>query len=265
MVRYLFVTVWGVAACGGAPEVRAPAPAPSVVVEPGLPAVEGKHGIVFSPDGAALELRVLATGQSVAVTDGTPLRLIAEQSGQGLGRAEAEVEIAGQIGILPNVAVLVGERLRRSPVAKVALFVATSDCAPACVSEVWALHPDGRRLRLSDGVGDPSFAFSPDGLQVAVGGAEGLWHLVVGPWRSYHYREFSAPAFAHDGVLYVRQHGAADAVYQLLFGGQAAHILTEPGQPVTAVPLPVTFADGGRTVVAVFARKGGDKTVRAAR
>jgi hypothetical protein len=149
-------------------------------------------------------------------------------------------------------------------VSKVELFVATSECSPVCRDEVWAIHPDGRRLELSNGVVNPAFAFSPDGLQIAVGGG-GLWLLMTGMWRSVHYAEFTAPAFAQDGALFVRQHGKSDTVFQLFYGGQAALIVSEAGKPTGEEPLPVSFEDGGKTVVTEFARKGGDKTVRTAR
>lgn len=253
--------------CGGSgPAVVAPegGEAPPETVTGNIPEVEGKHGVVFAPEGEALELRVLATGQSVPVTDGTPLRLVSEQSGPGLGRADAEVEIGGQIGILPNTAVLVGERLRRSQNGAVTLFIATRECEPECVSQIWALHRDGRKLRLADDAPRPQVAFSPDGYQVAAYN-QGLWLLHIGTWRAYRYKEFTAAAFAPDGALFVRARGATDTVLQMLFGGQVAEVLSEPGTPTSPEPAPVTFEDGGKTVVATFARAGGDTVRRAYR
>jgi|GEM_PF-3328750 len=265
-MKKALVLVLVLAACGGsAPEVVAPeGPGDRLPVTSAIPQVQGKDGVVFSVDGNGLELRVLATGDSVLVQDGTPLKLINEQSGKGLGRADAEVEINGQIGILPNAVVLVGNRLRISPVSKVALFVATRECEPDCVADVWALHPDGRRLLVSNSVSDASVSFSPNGLQIAVGG-KGLWLLNIGTWRVFAYKEFAAPAFAPDNVLYVRVHSGSDAVMRLFFGGQASEIASEPGVPTSAVPEPVTFEDGAKTIVAVFARRDGDKTQRVAR
>lgn len=259
-------------ACGGsAPEVVAPPEppperevAPEPVETPAKPVISGKQGVVFSPDGKPVELRVLATGATIPVEDGTPLELIAEQSGPGFGRAEAEVVIGGDKGVLPNVAAMVGERVRTSPASKVTIFFATSRCSPICSAEVWGLHADGRRVMLGDGVIDPVVAFSPDGLQAAVGGG-GLWLLLVGTWRTLHYGEFTAPAFAPDDALFVRHHGTSDTVFQLFFGGQAALVVTVPGKPATEEPIPVTFEDGGATVVAVFARADGPKTLRTAR
>lgn len=264
-MRKALVSMLAFAACGGsAPEIVKPGPvAPPPVVD-AIPKVQGKDGVVFSPDGNGLELRVLATGDSVLVQDGTPLKLINEQSGKGFGRADAEVEIAGQVGILPNSAVLAGERMRISPVAKVALFIATRQCEPDCVADVWALHPDGRRLLISNNISDASFAFSPDGLQIAVGG-KGLWLLNIGTWRVLSYKEFAAPNFAPDSSLYVRSLAGSDAVMRLFAGGQATEVASEPGLPSAGVPEPVTFEDGGKTIVAIFARKGGPKTLRVAR
>lgn len=259
------------AACGGSgpgvvatDEVPGGGEAPALVEPRSVPAIEGKRGVVFAPSGEALELRVLATGESIAVTDGTPLRLVSEQSGPGLGRADAEVEIAGQIGILPNTAVLVGERLRVSQNGVVSLFIATRECEPECVSEIWALHREGRRIRLADDAPRPNVAFSPDGYQVAAHG-QGLWLLHVGTWRVFRYKEFTAAAFAPDGALFVRARGATDTVLQMLLGGQVAEILSEPGALTAAEPDPVTFEDGGKTVVARFAREGGDQVRRAYR
>ena len=265
-MKKVLLSMFAFVACGGsAPEiVRADEPGKRPSVTDAIPKVQGKNGVVFSPDGNALELRVLATGDSVLVQDGTPLKLINEQSGKGFGRADAEVEIAGQVGILPSSAVLVGERMRISPVSKVALFVATRECEPDCVANVWALHPDGRRLLLSNSLTDASFAFSPDGLQIAVGG-KGLWLLTIGTWRVFAYKEFAAPTFAPDSSLYVRVHGASDAVMRLFFGGQATEVASSPGVPTVAVPEPITFDEGGKTIVATFAREGGDKTLRVAR
>lgn len=254
-----------VGTCGGgaAPEVVSPEVTP-VVAGPGLPRAEGKQGFVFAPEGESLELRVLATGESVVVSDGTPLRLVSEQSGQGLGRADAEVEISGQVGILPNTAVLVGERLRVAQNGVMALFVATRECEPDCVSEIWALHRDGRRLRVADDAPRPNVAFSADGFQVAAYN-QGLWLVHIPTWRVLRYKEFTAASFAPDGALFVRTHGASDTVLQMLFGGQVAELVSEPGVPTEAEPEPVTFEDGGKTVVATFARKAGDKVVRAYR
>jgi len=153
-MKIALVMMLALLACGGSPEVvEPPGPVEPPVVEPGLPKVQGKTGVVFSPDGSPLELRVLATGVSVLVPDGTPLRLINEQSGKGLGRADAEVEVEGQIGILPNVGVLVGDRWRTSPSSKVGLFFATGSCKPDCLQQVWAVHADGRRMMVTDEVG----------------------------------------------------------------------------------------------------------------
>ncbi len=266
MLRFSIVALLLAACGGGEPAVKptgvdGPGPA---TPDPGLPKAEGKSGVVFSPDGNALELRVTATGDSMLVDDGTPLELIAEQSGKGFGRADAEVRIAGKVGILPNMNVLVGERMRVSPVSKVGLFVATKACEPDCVSEVWALHPDGRRLLVTSTVTEPVFAFSPDGLQIAVGG-KGIWLVVIGTWRVFAYKEFAAPAFSFDNNLYVRSHGISDNVFRLYFGGQAGEIASMPGKPTTAVPDPVTFEDGGKTIVATFARAGGVETQRVKR
>jgi len=255
-----------VAACGGsAPEVVADdgVPRPVEAVD-GIPQVEGKQGIVFAPEGQTFELRVLATGESVSVGGGTPLRLVSEQSGPGLGRADAEVEIAGQIGILPNAAVLVGERLRRSHNGALALFIATRECEPDCVSEIWALHRDGRKIRVADDAPRPNVVFSSDGYQVAAYN-QGLWLLHIGTWRVLRYKEFTAAAFAPDGALFVRARGTTDTVLQMLFGGQVAEILNEAGAPTSEEAEPVTFEDGGKTVVATFARAGGDKVQRAYR
>jgi len=253
-------------ACGGSTPVVKPdsKPDPKAPVVSAIPKVQGKEGVVFSPDGNGLELRVLATGDSLFVEAGTPLKLLNEQSGKGLGRADAEVEINGKVGILPNRNVLVGDRMRISPVSKIALFVATRECEPDCVSDVWALHPDGRKLLMTNSARDAAFAFSPDGLQIAVGG-RGLWLLNIGTWRVFTYSEFSAPTFAPDNSLYVRGFGATDNVMRLFFNGQVSEIASEPGAPTLAVPDPVTFDDGGNTIVATFARPGGDKTVRVPR
>lgn len=256
-----------VASCGGSgPEVVAPevGGTPPVVETSVVFAVEGKRGVVFAPEGQGLELRVLATGESVPVADGTALRLVSEQSGPGLGRADAEVEIAGQIGILPNTAVLVGERLRVAQNGAVALFIATHECEPECVSQIWALHRDGRRIRVADDAPRPQVAFSVDGYQVAAYN-RGLWLLHIGTWRVLRYPELTAASFAPDGALFVRERGASDRVLQMLFGGQVAEILSEPGVPKSAEPAPVTFEDGGKTVVATFAREGGDVVRRAYR
>jgi hypothetical protein len=123
---------------------------------------------------------------------------------------------------------------------------------------------DGRRLLVTSNVTEPVFAFSPDGLQIAVGG-KGLWLAVIGTWRVFAYKEFAAPAFSFDNNLYVRSHGNSDTVFRLYFGGQAGEILSEPGAPTTAVPDPVTFEDGGKTIVATFARAGGVATQRTRR
>ena len=264
-MRKAWVVAWGIAlsGCGGsAPEVK---PVETPVVEapkpPGIPEIEGKNGVVFAPDGLPRELRVVATGESVEVNDGTPLTLRNIIAAEGFGRSEAEVEIDGQVGILPNDAVLVGERMRRSPGSKVAIFTAIRECDPKCVTVVWALHPDGRRLQVAPAVEEPSFAFSPDGTQVAVGG-KGLWLLQAGTWKVFAYKEFAAPAFAFDNSLYVRSHGATDTVLRFFTGGQVYEVASLEGTPTVAIPVPVTFEDGGKTIVAVFSRAGGDKTVR---
>lgn len=261
---WVVVALGWAGACGGsAPEVKPP-PEPDVVEAekpPGIPEIEGKHGVVFAPDGMSRELRVVATGESVEVQDGTPLTLRNVIAAEGFGRSEAEVEIDGQVGILPNDAVLVGERMRRSPGSKVAIFTAIRECDPKCVTTVWALHPDGRRLQVAPSVEEPSFAFSPDGTQVAVGG-KGLWLLQVLPWKVFAYKEFAAPAFAFDNSLYVRSFGASDTVLRFFTGGQVYEIASLEGAPTVAIPVPVTFEDGGKTIVAVFSRAGGDKTVR---
>ncbi|MFO0746583.1 MAG: hypothetical protein U1F43_13065 [Myxococcota bacterium] len=128
----------------------------------------------------------------------------------------------------------------------------------------------GRRLTLPDDGAEPTMALSPDGRTLAIG-CRGLTLVDLRHWRLRAVDGYTSPAYAPDGTLFVRAgwqymydeaSPGQDAVFTLAQDGTATAVLDHAGAPPSSEPgmdagspAPVAFADGGRTLVATFARK----------
>ncbi|TNF36905.1 MAG: hypothetical protein EP329_04450 [Deltaproteobacteria bacterium] len=254
----------GTAACGGStsqvvkPVGEDPVPTPTWQM-PGDGAT-----IVAESLGGTVAMRVLETGETIALDDGEAVELSQIFSGEGLGRAEAQIVARGQVGVVPNPRVSLGHRLTRTADGRFAVLTAVNECNPGCVSDAWLLGADGWRVRLT---GEAKHAVShvavtPKGNQVAIGG-HGLWLVDVPSGKTKHWDEFTSPTYDAYGVLYLRGVGADDSVYEMGEFGNGVLLFTEPGPPPTdlhgkPVPdaAPIAFAADGKTLVATFVRKG---------
>ncbi len=225
---------------------------------------EGQAMIVAAQGGATVEMRALESGETLALRDGERVELKEQFAAEGMGRAEAQVFARDQLGVVPNPRVATEARFVRRPEHKVIVFSAVRTCDPKCVSEIWVLHHDGWRIKVTEegGTRAPVVAFSPDGGQVAIG-AGGLSVVELPGGKVQRWKEFTSPAYGADGTLFVRGVGLNDAVYTIGEFGRGIELYGEQGTAPKAAdgtftdPPPVTFVDGKPT--AEFSR-GKEKT-----
>lgn len=190
-------------ASGSAP---AAAPAPDAATAPKvelLPAKLGeKEAIVFA-EKPGEKVTSTRKGQSVMIPDGTKVELVKE-SDVGVGAQEEAhdtVKFDGKDVELKADRVVTEEALHRSPDNKHAVFLAITECGDLCHSVMYLLSADGRRTKLGEGGPDVTVAWTAD--KVAVGN-HGLWIVTLATHDVTSLPDYTSPAFAPDGTLYVR-------------------------------------------------------------
>jgi hypothetical protein len=172
----------------------APTPAPVASL---LPAKIGKDkGIVFADkQGGTVE----------SLADGTEVDVVSvHEAEMGVAAASTvEVKVSGKHIKLPIDRVLREDALTRAADGKLAVFHTISACGDACHTALFVIAADGRRVKLGDGAVDVATAWRPDGQQVAIGSGE-LWIVDLPSLAVQHLDKYTAPAYAPDGKLYVR-------------------------------------------------------------
>lgn len=214
----------------------------------------------------------LEGGGARTLAAGTRVRFVEDDAMAGGDGADAlaTIEVDGKSATVPNVNVLLEERLIRSPSGKAAVFTAISGCGDFCHSDVWVITA-GKAAKLADadpGPERPLVAWSPDEARVAVG----TWVLHVVELGAMAVRQDDdtvSPAFAPDGKLYARDkrtHAlvavAADGTRKMLGKvprGKKPQV--EEGD-IEPYPAPPEFEQGGNVVVVRFERVKGEVAIK---
>ncbi|MCA9515145.1 MAG: hypothetical protein KC635_09405 [Myxococcales bacterium] len=259
------------AALGAGCASAAAAPDPQGEVAPatnaGLPELGPNEGIILTAEpGGTVEMRALESGKTLTLKDGARVRFQEEFAEVGAGRAEAHIVAEGEVGVVPNDAVVTEARLVRLPNG-VALFKAVRTCEAYCQARLTLVDADGARIPITEDARDGKLLVAPNGTGGVIAiGREGLWVATLRTGKVKHWDDFTAPAYGPDGTLVVRGVGANDAVFEIGEFGQGVLIAQEPGvvpanEADGAFPDPerVAFEDGGKTIVAHFKRADGIK------
>ncbi len=251
------------AACGSAP----PTTPGGGQGRAGFMALDAGQGMILAVHGGAtVEMRALETGDTLQLRDGERVAFKQRFASEGMGRAEAQITARGHLGVVPNPRVATEERLIRRPEHELVVFSAIRTCESKCVSEIWLFHHDGLRIKVAEDAkpGAAVVAARPGGGQVAIG-AGGLWVVDLPSGKVQRWKQFTSPAYAPDGTLYVRGVSPNDAVYTIGEFGHGVEVYGDRGTApklddgTFADPAPVTFVDGVPT--ATFARGSETTTV----
>jgi hypothetical protein len=249
-----------------APVADAPPPAPVF----SLAAPLGEHvGVILAEQpGGTVSLHP-ESGPDVALSDGERVNFVDDNVGVGGGDATAVVEARGVRGNVPNARVVTEARLQRATTGGAMVFSAVFSCGDFCHGEVWLLHAEGQRTRITQNAG-PSVvtAWRPDGARAAAGSG-GLWVVTAADGHVETMGDYTAPAYAPDGALFVRGAGADDAVFALTDGAPPRRVFAPAGRVPRANPevpredpAPVAFEQEGAVLRATFTRAG-NRTVTA--
>jgi hypothetical protein len=185
--------------------------------------LDDKQGVAFAETKGGTVEGKAADGTKVSIKDGTRLDVaeVKEADMSTDDAATVDVKVDGKTVALPMGAVLLEGSLTRSPDGKVAVFTYIDSCGDLCHTMLHVVTDDGRRAKLGDGVADRVVAWRKDGKQAAVGSGQ-LWLVTLPDLTVKHLEKYTAPAYAPDGTLYVRdQDGSA---YTLAADGKAKRV-----------------------------------------
>ncbi len=236
------------------PEASRPPPTPAPAPGPFLPAsIADGRGIALADAQGGTIAATADDGSKIEIADGAAVA-IAEIAEMGMGAggpdsATVDVVVGGKRVALPAGQVLHEEALQRSPDGAVAVFSFINSCGDLCHTMLYVVASDGRRAKLGDGVVDVVVAWRADGKELAVGSGS-LWLVALPELQVRAVHEYTAPAYAPDGTLYVRdQDGSA----YTLTGTEATRVHKAKKQPPLEEgdygaddPPPVTFDADGR-------------------
>jgi hypothetical protein len=240
-----------------APAIDAAAPAPDAAAAPAafLPAkLDAKQGVLFAASAGGTVEAKTADGGTKALADGTVVEITEVREAEMGDDAGAIAITSGGVAYTVGVhEVLREDALRRSADGALAVFHVITSCGDLCHSSAWVVAADGKRAALGDGVADLAVAWRPDGTELAVGSG-GLWlvglpELAVRPVEGY-----TAPAYAPDGTLYVRDHdgsaftgaGGADKPKRAWKAPKRPPPDPDEGDYGADDPKPVTFGADGK-------------------
>lgn len=244
-----------------AADAGSPAAEPVPVFSIAAPLAPTAAVILAETPGVRVTMRP-ESGPALSLADGERVTYVEESTSVGAGDSLATVEARGVRGTVPNARVITEERLHRAPSGGAAVFAAVFFCGDLCHGEVWLLDAAGRRTRITDNAGpEVVVAWRPDGARVAVG-SYGLFVVRPDDARAEPIPDFTAPAYAPDGTLFVRgETERDDGVFELLEGAAPRRVFAAPGRPPrrqpevpTGDPSPVTFEEGGAVLRASFWR-----------
>lgn len=191
-------------------------------------------------------------GAKVKLADGARVDVVAAnemEMGADSSSSTIEITSGGKQWVLPLLNVLTEERLARSPDGKYAVFSAIDHCGDACHTVLYVVATDGRREKLGDGVVDRVVAWRQDGKELAVGSGI-LWLVRLPALEVQSDEQYTAPAYAPDGTLYVRD---PDGSAYKLGAGKAKRVFKAPKPPPPLEgdygaddPVPVEFDAAGK-------------------
>jgi hypothetical protein len=213
-----------------------------------------KQGIIFAETAGSTVAGKGDGGATVAIPDGAAVEIVAENEAMmGGGEEDASTVILheGKKLTVPAIRLLVEGALERSPDGRLAVFSTIVSCGDLCHRELYVLAADGRRERLGDGVADVVVAWSKDGKQAAVGSGQ-LWLVDIATLRVTPLESYTAPAYAPDGTLYIRdQDGsayilAAGSEPRLVFKAEKDEAEPEEDDYGADDPMPVEFDAAGK-------------------
>lgn len=222
---------------------------------PFLPAtLEEAKGIIFTAKaGGAIEVKA-KDGTVVKLADGARVDVVESNApsidtGEEVDRSAIGIASGGKQLVVLATLVMTEETLRRSPDGKYAVFGAPHACGEICTPQLYVVASDGRRMDLGSGLFDV-VAWRPDSKELAI--SYPVLSLVSLPeWKRTEVSDYTAPAYAPDGTLYVRdQRGSA----YTLVAGKAKRVYKAPKRPAgnsegdagANEPQPVEFDEGGK-------------------
>ena len=169
--------------------------------------LDDKHGVVFAETRGGTVEATGAGGAKTSIADGTVAEIAAVKEADMSSSEDATVDVVvdGQPVTVPAARVLLEANLLRSPDGAVALFSVIESCGDLCHTIHYVIATDGRRAKLGGGVADVVAAWRPDGTQAAIGSGN-LWLVNLPELAVREVADFTAPAYAPDGTLYVRDH-----------------------------------------------------------
>lgn len=184
------------------------APAPPAPKTELLPAKLGeKEGVVFA-EKQGEQVTATVKGQSVMIPDGTKVDITAEKD-VGVGDQQeptVTVKYEGKDVELKADRVLMEGALQRSQDGKHAVFTVTTACGDLCHTAIYLLSANGKRTKVAEGGPGTTVAWTAD--KVAIGNGN-LWVVTLANHEAKMHEEYTSPAYAPDGVLYVRNHDGA--------------------------------------------------------
>jgi len=173
-----------------------------------LPAkLDAKQGIVFAETRGGTVDAIGADKARTTLPDGTVVEIaeVKEADMSTSDEASVDVVVGGKTVTVPAARVLLEATLQRSPDGAFAVMSVIESCGDLCHTIHYAIASDGRRAKLGDGVADVVVAWSKDGKQAAIGSGN-LWLVSLPDLAVRLVEGFTAPAYAPDGTLYVRDH-----------------------------------------------------------
>jgi hypothetical protein len=199
--------------------------APPAAATSFIPAkLDEKKGIAFAEtQGGTVEGKG-ADGAKVPIKDGTLLDVAEVKEADmssGPDPASVDVTIGGKTVSVPAANVLLESTLTRSADNKFAVFTFIDSCGDLCHTMLFVLSAEGKRAKLGDGVADRVVAWRKDGKELAVGSGT-LWLVALPDLTVKNIENYTAPAYAPDGTLYVRDQ--AGSAFTLAADGKAKRV-----------------------------------------
>lgn len=240
-----------------------------------LPEDDDKVGIVFAEaPGQTVPLTIgcKAGGEGLALADGTKVRVKDRITGVGIENAEAEIEVDGKTGCVPNHRVLTGGTLLRSEHA--AVFHEIRSCGDVCHGETWLFTEAERRPIELDTGPEVNAVFMKDGT-VLIGNGDALLAIDLKSGKTTTHLGVTAPAIGPNGEIWVRGTDGVETAERFTLAGKRTPVFefdvddevpklygTKPGDEEEtdggddeiepSGPSPVRFEDDGKVVVVVI-------------
>lgn len=242
----------------------AAAPGPSLAIFSG-PLAEGVGVILAENPRATVTLTPEQQGVApIELRFGERVRYLSDDAGMGNDSGTALIEARGVQGRVPNGAVILEERLKRSPDGQWAVFSAIESCGDACHSSVRLLsaRQAPRDLCSEPLCGGPEIgvAWSADHNTLAVGSYDlRVVTLATGAIRTIE--SMTSPAFSSSGRLFVRGIGDDDGVFEVTDAPAPRRVFGMAGRArsaddaATSNDPAVVFEQDGAVICGAFFRR----------